>query len=658
MLTAPMPFELRSAAGLALLGLVLPLVMLYILKIRRQRFRVASTWLWAAAARDLRARSPFRRLIPEIPLLLQLLALVALALAAGRPATRGGAVDGDHLAIVIDGSASMTAAIVAGKTRIAEARTIAHRLVDALGPGADALIVEAGPQPSVVTPLDRDRRRLHTAVDRIDAHDAPAKLGPAVALATDRLRALPGNRRIVVVTDGAVIDPEALGALSLPTDVLTVGEATPNTAIVRVDVRSGRDPVTGRAEVQGFVQVSHQGPTPREVFVTLRPRNVDQPLASRRLSLAPGERVPVILTFEPAPSDAGMGLVFEVSPGDAMAVDDRAFARVPPSRTLTAVVAPKTANPWFVRALSADPDVEVLTSTVEGLATADVPTNALVLVDGVCPERIPGADFVILDPPPGPCRTVTVAEPRDTPTITSWSETDPRLRFLTLQGVNVARAKPLGVESPRDALIRAQDSVLAADVSSPGRTGTLVGFDVGDSNWPLKASFVLFVRNLVEAARAHQEAGLESQLRTGSTLQLRVPTDVDLVTIEGPDGAKTEVRAREGVAVVAELRRAGFYFASYQGRRPGSLLIPASMASVEESDITTRELGAAGGAVMVGPASAVPVFTEWGWLCALVALGFVVLDAWWLTRRPKPRPLSAAAVPRIPERARPGGAHP
>jgi len=58
-----MPFELRNASGLWLLGLLVPLIVLYILKIRRQRLTVASTWLWQQAARDLLAKSPFRRLI-------------------------------------------------------------------------------------------------------------------------------------------------------------------------------------------------------------------------------------------------------------------------------------------------------------------------------------------------------------------------------------------------------------------------------------------------------------------------------------------------------------------------------------------------------------------------------------------------------------------
>lgn len=653
MLGARMPLELRSAAGLALLGLLVPLLVLYILKIRRQRRRIGSTWLWVAAARDLRARSPFRRLLPEVPLLLQAAALIALALAAARPATRGSAVPGDHVAIVIDASASMTAATDAAVTRLDSARRAAHRVIGALSPGADALVVEAGPSPVVVAPLERDRRRLHAAVDRIEAHDAPARLGPALALATDRLRSLSGARRLIVITDGAVTDPASLRGLALPTEVLTVGEPLANSAILRVDVRRGRDPVTDRPQLQGFAQVANLGPEPRELFVTLRLRNVEQPLASRRLQLAPGERAPVVLTFEPAASDAGAGLVFELSPRDAMPVDDRAFARVPPGRELTAVVAPKTASPWFVRALAADPEVEVLATSLEGLASAEVPADALVVIDGACPTPIPGADFVLLNPPVGRCRTVTLGERSTPPRITSWSETDARLRFLTLDGVELMTARSLSLESPRDALIRAPDGALVADVSSPGRTGTLIAFDVGESTWPLKASFVLFVRNLVEMARARRAAGLETQIRTGEVLQLRVPADVTEVTVEGPGGAPTTARARDGLVVVGAARRAGFYFVSWQGKSPGSVLVPASLTSEEESDPSLRELETGGGVLAHSAGAAVPSVNEWGWLLALVALVFVALDAWWLTRRPAPRSLGSTAVPRLPDRPRP-----
>lgn len=646
-----MPFELRSPGGLWLLGLVVPLVLLYVLKIRRVKLRVASTWLWAVAERDLLAKSPFKRLIVQVPLLLQLAALLLLALAFARPATRGGAIVGDHVAIIVDVSASMAAKTAEGTTRIQAARAAAINVVRALGPGADALILEAGREARIASPLDRDARRLEAAIERLEPGDVEGNLGRSLAIAADRLRQLPGDKRIVVVTDRALTDPESLAAVSLPVDVVDVGGEAANTAIVRVDVRSGVDPATKRDQVQAFVLLAHYGKQPRDVFVTLRQRNVNEPLASRKLTLGPGERAPVVLTFEPTPGDRGTGLVVELSPEDALGTDDRAYARVPMGRKIPVVLAPAEGAPWVRRALSADPDVELLGAALAALSSASVPDDALVVVDGACPSPLPGGDLLIVNPPAGKCRTALVGESVERPSITSWSEADPRLRFLTLDGVEVARARKIETEGPGDALVKTREGVLISDVSSPGRTGTLVAFDVGDSNWPLKASFVLFVRNVVELARSHRARGVTGPARTGEPMTVRVPPDLTLVEVEDPAGKKLSIPSKAGLSVVPEVARAGFYFVSWKGERPGSVLVAANLTSEAESDIGPKTLPSGGSAVRVADAAAVAdSHTDWAWLLAALALAFIAFDAWWLTRRPRLATPAAAGPPKLPER--------
>src|SRR3954467_10410114 len=100
---------LGNPHGLWLLGLLAPLVVLYVLKVRRHRVTVASTWLWQAAARDLLARSPWQRLRKRVLLVVEALALLALGLALARPVLSGAPIDSEHLALVVDASASMLA---------------------------------------------------------------------------------------------------------------------------------------------------------------------------------------------------------------------------------------------------------------------------------------------------------------------------------------------------------------------------------------------------------------------------------------------------------------------------------------------------------------------------------------------------------------------
>src|SRR5579883_2683814 len=180
--------HLLDPKGLLLLAGLVPLVVLYILKIKRRRQRVSSTWLWAAAQRDLLAKHPFRKLVLELPLLLQILALLALAFALARPSSHGGSIDGDHVALVVDTSASMATRVggAQGKsTRMDEARRAASNIVSQLAPGADAIVIEGGRDARVVAPLDRDPQRLATAIATLRARDVEGDMTTAVALAAD-----------------------------------------------------------------------------------------------------------------------------------------------------------------------------------------------------------------------------------------------------------------------------------------------------------------------------------------------------------------------------------------------------------------------------------------------------------------------------------------
>lgn len=648
---------LLAPKGLFLLLLLGPLVVLYILKVKRQRKRVASTWLWATAQRDLMARSPFKRLIAQIPLLLQAIALIALALALSRPATRGREFTGDHVAIVIDASASMSAAAPGQgpepTTRLALAKVAAKDILSALTPGSDALILQAGREAHLLSPLDRDIVRVKAAVDRVHVEDVEGDLGAAVALAVDRLRQMGGSRRIVVLTDGNLARPGSLAGAALPIEVITVGAPVDNAAIVRVDVRSGTDTVLNKEQVQAFLVVANFGKAPREIYVTMREQNASDVLASRRLLVQPGERSPVELTFHPSPGDYRKGLLFEISPHDAMPVDDVAYGRVPAGDKLPIYFA--GSSPWIERALVSDPMTDLRLGKVEGLATdTSIGLDTLVVIEGACPANPPGGDLLIVNPPPGKCGGTLVGATIEHPEITSWENGDARMRFLTLDGVHILRANALKPDGATQELIRSQQGTIATDISTTTRTGTLIGFDVGDSDWPLKASFVLFMRNVIEQARAHRAHGVTGPARAGEPMRVSLPGTAKQVEAFGPSGEKIEVSQRGSLAVIPEIAHVGFYQVTWQGPQGGSVVVPANLTSVAESDLTPKPIVADGEKIVVQSANAQPdAHNEWTWLLALGALAFIVFDVWYYTRDPRARSSvagPAVARPRVPDR--------
>jgi hypothetical protein len=652
-------FELLAPGGLFLALLLGPLIVLYILKIQRRRRTVASTWLWVTAQRDLMARAPFKRFLAQVPLIVQALAIAALAMALARPATRGRDFAGDHVAIILDTSASMSAlspgADGATKvTRLDLAKRAAHDLLSALAPGSDALVLEAARDVRVLSPLDRDLTRVGAAVDRATVREVEGDLGQAVALAVDRLQKLGGTRRLVVLTDGNLAHPTAISGAAIPVEVITVGAPVDNAAIVRVDVRSGKSPTSAAEQVQAFLVVANFGDKPRDLYVTMREENASDVLASRRVVVQPGERLPMPLEFRPTPGDYRKGLVFEISPHDAMPVDDVAYGRVPAGDRLPVFLA--GASPWVERALAADGSVDLRTGTVAELTQgAGIDLDTFVVVDGACPASPPGGDLLVLHPPPGRCAGTLVGAGVEHPEITSWENGDARMRFLTLDGVHVARANLLAPEGASQDLVRAREGTLVSDISTSTRTATLVGFDPGESDWPLKASFVLFVRNLLELARIHRTHGITGPAHAGEPMQVSVPASAREVVATGPGGERLSVSQRGGLAVLPDTARAGFYRVTWQGEQPGSTLVPVNLASAAESDLSQRALPIEPGKVTVSAAAPAAAHRDHTWILALLALGLVVFDVWYFTRDPRAassvaRP--AVARPRVPERDR------
>lgn len=635
--------RLLAPTGLFALGLLAPLVLLYVLKVRRKRALVSSAWLWGLRADDTLARSPFRRLIAQTSLLLQILALVLLALAASRPATLGEEAQSSHVALVLDVSASMQARGRDGRATFELAKAEALAVLDGLPPGARAMVVEAGAEARVLTPLESDRTRVRAAIEQLSSHDTEGDLTAGVALAVDRLSSLTGAK-VIAITDGHLASPLALEAPAVPVEVVRVGERVDNVAIVRADLRvaslSG-----GREEAEALVSVTNFGAAQREVFVTTRRLGSSDVLDARRLLLAPGEKAPVALRFDVARADYGELVSFELSPGDALTVDDRAALAIPRGRRLGVRLAGRSGPglAWLERALAADEQIVL----VEGGPGETGDDEDLLVSFGECPPESHQGDALVVAPPPGTCLGVRVGELVESPVVTSFEGPDPRMRFVDLGDVRLARGSLLSPPSPSMALVRAGPGALVVDASTTSRAVTMLGFDPGESTWPLKASFVLFVRNVAELTRARRAAAVAPSARAGEPITLIAPRGAVTVAATDPRGGAVDATLRDGVAVLPPARVAGVYRVTFDAQEAGARSVPVNLTSARESDLDRADdvpslAGVVGRAAREAPRG----HRELGWGLALVALAIVVLEVCWFLSRSRGGARAPARRPR------------
>ncbi|HVW26094.1 MAG TPA: VWA domain-containing protein [Polyangiaceae bacterium] len=612
-----------NPAGLYLLLLLAPLVALYVLRARRTRTIVASVWLFREARRDLTAARKLRRLVPATPLFIEALAVLALAFAAAGPSRRGSLGAGDAVAIVVDASESM-GALDGGESRLERAKEAAKRLIRG-SPGRNVLVVEAAKEPRAATGIEHDPDRLADVVDAIAPRAEGADLGAAILLAEERLAALPGRHRVAVVTDVNGSVPERTRSA---VEVVRVGAPADNVAVTRLELRRTSD-TSGRDRVDALVVVQSFGESATTRFVALSRRGAREPFASRRVALAPRERATVTLSFDVTDDATGAGVDAELSPSDALAADDAAFATVPPGPRLPVVVAGAD-DPWLVRALEADDGVELRRAPIP-LPAGAVPRGALLVTIGACAAS--NGDVLVVAPPAGDCLGVHVGDEIEPRAVTSWSERDARLRFVSFDDVHVPTARRLDA-SRAASLVRAGDASVVADLGLPGRVGTLVGFDWQKSDWPLRASFVLFVRNVTELARADRARAFAGSARTGEMLRVAAPTEGSTFAVRGPRGELT-ARATFGTLLAAPPPVPGFYDVLADGHHVQTVAV--NVEDFRESDLRSlpdsRVPGAAEGEARAQAGAPSPLAP---YLAAL-ALAACLAEAWWLSRRASPR---------------------
>jgi hypothetical protein len=632
---------LLSPLSLAWLGLLAPLIALYVLRRKREARIVGSTLLWDRAVRDMRAERPWQRLVPYVSLLLQALAIALAALALARPSGIGEVPSGARLAVVVDASASMGARDVGGRDRMDAARAHVLAVADALPAGGTLMLVEAASEPAVLLAPTSDGAEIRRAIGQLRVRGAEASLERAVAVAAERMRDAPPGSRIVVITDAASDGEQSLAA-SVPVEVQRVGSDATNDAIVAVDVRAR--PTEGapdRAEI--FVRAVRFAATPATRWVTasIEGRGI---VASRRVELAPEQPESVLMLAELPPDADGRAALVRVelasddpdrgapAASDALSLDDLVVAPSPGARRIPVFLV--GAAPASVRrVLLADRDVELFQTSLASLAErqadpGESELDGVFVYAGEAPAEPPPGDAIVVAPTASTVFGVSLAAAASSPRILSWEDDDPRLRFVSFAGVHIASMRAITGAEARP-LVQTDHGAVLSSLTHPGGEVTILGFDPDQSDLPDQPGFVILFRNVLERARARRAEGGIRADRIGEPLRVPAP-DGATVDVRCPDGSSARGLSRGGVAIVEVPALAGVFEATV-GRR--HLFALRNLLSPAESDPRARArfVTRAGGAEVAVQEAAEPR-EAWAWLAGML-LVVLTLEALWATRK-------------------------
>ena len=509
-----------APALLGFLGLLVPLGVLYVLHFRRPPVEVGSLMLWRGLRAPTTTGRKWHRLQTPLSLLLEAIAIAALAMLAAGPFVFGSIRA--PLIVVLDDSMSMLAEVEGVSARDRAIERLEAEL-DASSVGAVAVVLAGARPTAVATEIDRP---LALAAVRTEwsARASSADLRAAVAIG----RTLVGDAtRVLVLSDRAPSEDDPLDDLIR---WVAVGEPAPNAGIAA----AVRSPLDDRTDAI-VLDVANPSDDPIVTTLTVRTEatrwepspDVDvntltqlAPFAESRLDLAPGE-VRRLRVEVPATDRAA---VCELS-GDGLGADNRAVlvpVRTPPVRASVEGFPPDQ-DARLRRALEATGRVRLTDTAVE-----------LVLHRGAGPATPNAWGIEFREPPDEDAVAFAVngfALDRDHP----LSE---GLAFDGVRWVYEPGWSPLGSVPVAFA---GRDAVMVAFPDQPGRLA--LNIDLARSDLLDAPALPVLAWNLVAERLRARPGPTQRNIATGSLLTIGLDGAGGVRV--SPDGVRTDLPASD-----------------------------------------------------------------------------------------------------------------
>jgi hypothetical protein len=614
---------------LALLGglLAIPIILMYMLRLRRREVLVSSTFLWQQILQDNEANTPWQRLRRNLLLFLQLLILLFLVFSLARPFVIVPAVTTGQIELLVDASASMNATDMPnGGTRFEEAKRQALSIVDTLGAGDRMAVIRVSNVPEVVLPSTGDQSALRAAINGLKPTQSQADWVSALTLAAaDSPSAT--NFNVVVIGDGGLGDAAGLPGIPGKVRYIPVGRSDSNVAITALATRSlaGKPP-------QLFSQLTNYSARDMDVIFDLR---VDGNLFSaQRYTIPANGNLPIVSQNLPdnfQVLQAGITMPSDTNQQDYLQEDNTGWA-VSSGANSRKVLLMSGGNLFLEQLLRTLPSVEAF----KGDVNRPLPNEDydLYIFDGWLPTGdLPKGDLLIINPPRSTSLFTVGAESTDTkdPLV---RRDDPRMAFVDFSNVNILKFHPVTGAAWAEPLVSVNGGPLVLAGQVDGRQVAILTFDLHDSDLPLQITWPVLMANLMEWFSPRAAISAPEGLRVGESLSIQPPFEATGVRVTLPDSTTQDLPMGRSALAFADTQEPGIYRVDIlQGDQViQSAPFAVNLFAPNESNIAPQpSITLSGNVITPAAREEVGQREYWPW-AALLAL-LVLLIEWYVYQR-------------------------
>ena len=538
--------------ALGLLALAIPIIIFYLLKLRREELTVSSNFLWQKVLEDKQANAPWQKLQKNWLLLLQLLLLLLLVFVLGRPFLSSDAKATGNIIVLLDAGASMQATDVS-PSRFAKAKDEVSSIIDGMG-GSDRLsLILMHNFPEVLATNSTNKAELHSILDKAKVTNEPANAKDALTLTAASADRTP-NTTVVILSDGAFAREQGLPALKAKINYIKIGTAEDNQAISALQLREA---ATGP---QLFVSINNYGSTAATINLSI---TVDgKAFATQTVQIQAEDKSNLTLSNLPLTTHV-VNAKIAASSGtkDYLEADNEAFT-VRNQGTPQKILLVTEGNSFLERLLPLLTNYKTYKVTpAEYVNLADRDSYDLYIMDGYAPDKAPQAGLFLVNPPISPILQIKgetdLSKP---PTIAQLDQTDPILRYTDLSGaIAIAQAEILEVPSWAHQVIGAADGtplLIAGD--NNGQRIVALAFDLHRSDLGLNSAWPILFLNILSYLQPAGALDQITQVNPGDPVSYSVGQH-EQISIIAPDNRAEVLKPTNGEVSFTDTGLLGIY---------------------------------------------------------------------------------------------------
>jgi hypothetical protein len=601
----------------------IPIILLYMLRLRRREVLVSSHFLWQRLLLDQTANTPWQRLRRNLLLLLQLVILAFLVLALARPAIAVTREVAGRTVILLDASASMNTLNQDGRSRWQHAQDRAQELVRQLGVGDTVSVIRVGDTAESLTEYTNNSTELQNAIQTASVGQGVADWNTAFTLAVGGA-STSETFSIVIISDGSngAISQEVLPANVPQPRFISVGDSVANLAITALAVRN----VVG-ANPQLFAQVQHYGTSDSTFSLTIR---LDGVLwSSQEATIGANAQRNFVFEIDQAFTTVQANLVYPVTTSDFLALDNTAWAVYNDQQTRRVLVISQSDNRFLGQVLASLPTVQFFNGDP---TRPELPQEAydLYVFEGYLPNTLPLADMLIVNPPRSTGLFTVGNASQETNNITTLVPSHPLMQYVDFSAVNVRQVQPLQ-SNLLEPLVAVQGGGLLWAGTNNNQQVAVLPFALSDSDLPLQIAFPILMSNMVDWFTPPNRLTDSNTYVPNTAVTLVLPALANQVRVTTPSEQTVLLERGE---VFLDTGQLGLYRA--QAYQDEQALLSQSFAvnlfnSTESQIAPLSELTFSGGASRVRPQGDESLLELWG-IFALLAFAVLLLE-WWVYHR-------------------------